>query len=106
MTADEEHFSRRCAERGIRSVDPIRLKKTLETAIRLKDANVVERVFALDDLSEAWRFRVEEGIFFAIYRVRAQSCISVYTPEMMRSVRRGRKMRRKLYGRATRGRAA
>lgn len=92
------HPARRAIERGIRSVDPTMMVRAIEWEIshRPDTSELVERVMRdrKEDGREVtfWRFRVAEGLFYAVVSDRG-TVITILTQEMMRAYkakRRGR----------------
>lgn len=97
MTSPPGHFAQRCAERGIASVAPDVLRADIERSVIATmagrdDGGFVEHVLELRDDAAIWRFRVSEGVFYAIVatepRVHARTVI---TQEMLASYKARRK---------------
>ena len=97
MTAPPSHFAQRCAERGIHSVAPHTLRAEIEKAVAATiagdaHADFVEHVMAVRDDAALWRFRVREGVFYAIVvtepRIQARTVI---TQEMLVTYKAQRK---------------
>lgn len=71
MKAPPGHFAQRCVERGIHSVAPNALRAEIEAAVLAcmagtGNGDFVEHVMDLRDDTAIWRFRVQEGVFYAI----------------------------------------
>ena len=72
MGARVDHFAQRCRQRGIASVEAATLKRSLEAAARaaaagdLRALDVVEHVLDTHTGAAVWRFRVAEGVFYAL----------------------------------------
>ena len=96
------HFDQRCQERGISSIPGKTLRQNIERAIAEGRDDLVELVFHIDTACSAWRFRVAEGVFYAICGRHSKPCITLYHREIMRGVRNARRFRSKITGKRER----
>ena len=96
------HFDQRCQERGISSIPGKTLRQNIERAIAEGRDDLVELVFHIDTACSAWRFRVAEGVFYAICGRYSKRCITLYNREIMRGVRNARRFRSKITGKRKR----
>jgi len=96
------HFVQRCRERGIASIDGMALRRNIERAIAEHSNDLVEFVFHIDAVSSVWRFRVKEGVFYAVCGRHSQRCITLYDRSILREVRQSRRFRMRVSGKRER----
>lgn len=96
---DLPHFHQRCAERGITACPSV-LRDDLRRAVkmaRLGDpvaSDYVERVPSPGEQSEIYRFRVADGIFYAVVAQNGNP-MTILTQSMYRGKRFAAKMTRR-----------
>lgn len=78
------------------------LRRNIERAIAERRDDLVEFVFHIDAVSSVWRFRVKEGVFYAVCGRYSKRCITLYDREIMRGVRNARRFRSKITGKRER----
>lgn len=89
------HFGQRAAERGISSVDGDRLKGALEWAIRAGRDDLVSYVMDQQDGTAIYRFRVPEGVFYAVAHRGSGNVLTCLTQRMVGAKKWTRKMRKR-----------
>ena len=94
------HFGQRCKERGIASIEGDFLGKAIQYAIET-ESEKVEFVMGLSSGNKIFRFQIAEGRFYAIVSPFGRP-ITLYTQEMMRSLKYGRKARKRFCNRSKR----
>lgn len=91
------HFNERCRERGITRTDPGILFEAIASSVREHDKGRyqerVEYVFTHNE-GRFFRFRCEDGIFYAVVPTDGVRPVTVFTQAMMRAKRRARKTAR------------
>lgn len=86
------HAVLRAIERGIRSVDPKTLVNAIEWEVRNRPdtSELVERVMPSGNDSDpdasVWRFRVEEGSFYAVVSGKGR-VVTILTQDMIRAMK-------------------
>lgn len=88
------HFGQRAKERGIASVPGDVLWLAIKTAVVRDRGDLVERVFDLCSGQTAYRFRVSEGIFYALVSPNGNP-VTCYTKEMLAGVRRVKRLKKR-----------
>ena len=78
-----QHFKEQALARGITETDLDDLCEELIGAIKRKDPEYIEFVMHGDAGVDYYRFRVEEGLFYALVG-RGNNLVSIYTQEMVR----------------------
>ena len=90
------HFARRCLERGIRSVPGDVLAAAIRAAVLAGDESKAEFVKHVDERADLYRFRVAEGVFYALVGRDAERWPrTVYTQRMKRKMDRALKSQKK-----------
>lgn len=94
----QSHFGQRAQARGITSVPGDVLHWVIRWAVCAGRADFVEFVFSHDNGKKFYRFRVDEGMFYALI---GQGCspVTVYTAQMIRQERARRKRCRRFRSR-------
>ena len=86
------HAVQRAIERGIKSVDPEMLVNAIEQEVRNRPdtSTMVERVMSAGNDSDpdayVWRFRVEEGSFYAVVSGKGR-VVTILTQDMIRAMK-------------------
>jgi hypothetical protein len=88
------HFDQRCKERGISSRPAWMIRKAVEKAVREGLDDLVKRVKSYDEQADIWRFRVEEGIFYAVVSRTNGRCMTMLTQQMFSENRKRWKRKR------------
>lgn len=81
--SSQTHFNQRCLERGITKTDPNQLFTSIKHAIE-NNTGLVDKVLVRPN-GTYWRFRCEDGIFYAITGNSDPRPRTVITQQMMRS---------------------
>lgn len=94
-----DHFAQRCAERGIHQVEPGLLRAELTRAVSqalggcLIAQRFVEHVIDAPNGAGVWRFRVVEGVFYAVVHLgRPRTVLTQDMVARFKAYRRGRKI--------------
>lgn len=95
LSSQESHFVQRCRERGITSVDPVALQYALRDAVMRGDEEVIKRVADGNDGCGIYRFRLDEGVFYAVIGEGNWWPRTVLTQEMKQNVKRAQKRRKR-----------
>lgn len=99
-----DHFAQRCAERGITRTNPATLKADLSRAIPMAlggcliAQRFVEHVIDAPNGAGVWRFRVLDGVFYAVVHLGHPR--TVLTQEMLarfKAHRRGQRVTPRLW---------
>jgi hypothetical protein len=94
LGAPQTHFGQRAQGRGITSVPGDVLRAAVRWAVRADHSEFVQHVFTQSPGKDFWRFRVDEGFFYALIGVEC-SPVTVYTADMIRLERERRKRNRR-----------
>ena len=73
---------------------PAMIRKAVEKAVRDGLDDLVKRVKSYDEQADIWRFRVEEGIFYAVVGKANGRCMTLLTQQMFSENRKRRKRKR------------
>ncbi|MFG6535542.1 hypothetical protein ACGYK5_17090 [Sulfitobacter sp. 1A16787] len=90
----KSHFGQRAAERGIQSVPGDVLRLAVRWAVQNDRIEYVERMFRLPSGVVAYRFRVVEGLYFALVGTDGIP-VTLYTADMLAEVRLARKVHKR-----------
>ncbi len=97
MTEYVNHFQKRCRERGITKTDVDKLNKGLKWAKENERYDLIEEVISDDDAA-FYRFKCQDGIFYALFKPCTTWPITVYDKAMMdrmKSMKRKPKAKRR-----------
>lgn len=92
------HFAQRAEERGVTCLPGWALHWAVCHAYETKRWDVIERVFSLKTGAAAWRILLPEGPFYPVI-TSDHRVVTIYSAELMRQVRAGRKGRLRRTGR-------
>lgn len=84
------HFAQRAEERGVKCLPGWALHWAVVHAFESAQWEILERVFTLKAGAAVWRILLPEGPFYPVITSDGR-VVTIYTPDMMRQVRAGRK---------------
>lgn len=87
------HFNARAAARGVVSLPPEALRLAVRFAVAAGRDDLAEPVFETCARTRAYRILLPEGVFFVLVRIDTSAPVTIYSRDMMRAHRRGRKHR-------------